>query len=427
MQTIAQKINIVQEIARQTDLLALNAAVEAARAGEHGKGFAVVASEVRKLAERSQAAAAEIGTLSGDTVKVAQDSSAAARWNTPEGGGMVTAGVGVGITGRGADLLICDDASAKDRAQASSPTWRERVWEWWTSAARTRLEPGGTIVHVQTRWNEDDLVGRLLRADVDRDRWRVVNFPAIAEEEDVLGRHPGEALWPERWPLSALDTLREGPDAVSSRDWSALYQQRPAPEGGELFKREHFRYFREDGDSWVLLRPGGAEPKRWPKARCQVAQTCDTALTEKKTSDWTAVITFASTPDRELLILDASRARLSVPEQLPVLRRLKDKWRPAWQGVEDKGGGTAVLQYAAQAGYPLRPLKPGSADKRARAFDAIAMYENGQAYHLQGAPWLAAYEGELLSFDSGEHDDQVDALAYAAASLRMARQQVIVI
>ncbi len=195
------------------------------------------------------------------TTRIAQDSSAADRWDTTEGGGMVTAGVGGSITGRGADLLVLDDAAAKNRAQAGSAAWRDAVWDWWTSTARTRLEPHGTIIHVQTRWNEDDLAGRLLRADK-VNHWKVVNFPAIAEADDVLGRKPGEALWPERYPLEALEALRVGPAAVSSRDWAALYQQRPAPEGGELFHREHFRYFREDGNDWLLLRPDGAEPKR---------------------------------------------------------------------------------------------------------------------------------------------------------------------
>jgi predicted phage terminase large subunit-like protein len=358
-------------------------------------------------------------------VRIAQDSSRADLWSTTEGGGMMTSGVGGRLTGFGADLLILDDAAAKNRAQASSATWRDTVWEWRTSTARPRMEPHGTIVHVQTRWTEDDLAGRLLRLAGARDRWNLVNFPAIAEEHDTLGRAPGEALWPERYPLEALDALREGPDAVTSRDWAALYQQRPAPEGGELFQRQHFRYFYGDGEEWVLVRPGGAEPKRWPRSRCPIAQTCDTALTEKRASNWTACLTFATTPERELLILDSSRAKLEVPRQLPWLRQLRDKWRPAWQGVEDKGGGTAILQFAAREGYPLRPLKPGSADKRERAYDAIAMYENGRVYHLQSAPWLAVLEGELLMFDHGDEDDQVDTVAYAARSMRRPEPQII--
>jgi hypothetical protein len=281
-------------------------------------------------------------------VRVAQDSSAVDRWHTTEGGGMVTAGVGTGIGGRDVDLFILDDAAAKDRKQANSATWRDWVWEWYSSVVRPRLEPHGTIVHVQTRWHEDDLAGRLLRQDR-LDRWTVVNFPALAEEHDVLGRAPGEALWPERYPLEALDALRTGPDAVTSRDWAALHQQRPSPEGGELFHREHFRYFREDGDSWRLLRPDGAEPRCWPKSRCTIAQTCDTAITEKRSSNWTACLTWMAAPDRELLILDSARAKLEVPRQLPWLRQLRDRWHPAWQGVEDKGGGTAVLQFAVRS------------------------------------------------------------------------------
>ena len=355
------------------------------------------------------------------TVRVAQDSSAADRWHTTEGGGMKTSGVGGDFTGHGGDLIIVDDAAAKNRQQADSAARREEVWGWWCSACRTRFEPGATVVQIQTRWHEDDLAGRLLAMDDDRSRWKLINFPAISEDHDVLGRIPGEPLWAERYDLNALHEVER---AVGSREWTAMYQQRPSPASGDLFRRETFRYFRDGGGEWVLIDADGGE-RRVPKGACQVAQTCDTAISEKAGSDWTAVVTFAMTPKREILVLDVVRERCSVPDQLPLLKRCAARWRPTWQGVEDKGGGMAVLQFARREGYPIRPLTPGQRDKRARAFDAIAMYENGQVYHRQDAPWLATFEGELLTFDHGAHDDQVDALAYAAASMRRPEPQII--
>jgi hypothetical protein len=163
---------------------------------------------------------------------LAEDSKAANRWRTSQDGGMVTAGVGGDITGKGADLLIIDDP-VKNIQEANSPTYRDSVWEWWTSTARTRLHPGGVILIIMTRWHEDDLVGRLTNPEwnEDWDKWHVINLPAIWEEEypDVIGRRKGEALCPERYPVDALHELRR---AVGAADWASLYMGKPARTAG---------------------------------------------------------------------------------------------------------------------------------------------------------------------------------------------------
>jgi hypothetical protein len=155
------------------------------------------------------------------SVKIKVDSRSASRWETTAGGGMVSAGAGGPLTGRGGNILIIDDP-IKNAEDAQSLTKREGVWEWWTTTARSRVEPGGSIIVVQTRWHEDDLHGHLLAED--EDRWEVITFPAIAGEVDVLGRQPGEALWPERYDVEAFKEFQ-----LSESTWLSLYQQQPTP------------------------------------------------------------------------------------------------------------------------------------------------------------------------------------------------------
>lgn len=157
---------------------------------------------------------------------IKQDSKARGRWNTTQGGGMVATGVCGQITGRGADLFIVDDP-IKDHQQANSLTYRDEVWDWWRNTARTRLEPGAAVIILMTRWHEDDLVGRLLAAAADGtgEHWDVLNLPAIAGQEDGIGRKPGTALWPQRWPIQALQAIQLG---TSQEAWEAQYQGVPA-------------------------------------------------------------------------------------------------------------------------------------------------------------------------------------------------------
>lgn len=180
-------------------------------------------------------------------VRISEDSSAANRWDTSLGGGMNTAGVGGPITGKGAHVLIIDDPH-KDRAEAESETMREKVWEWWTGTARERLEPMpwapyGVVILMMTRWHTDDFAGRLLASKVDSGEkshslpWYEYRLPAIAEEGDLLGRHPGEALWREKYPLEVLLSIKED---IGPYDWQSEYQQSPIMKAGSLFRREYF-------------------------------------------------------------------------------------------------------------------------------------------------------------------------------------------
>lgn len=352
-------------------------------------------------------------------VGLAQDSKAVDHWNTVEGGGMSTAGVGGPLTGRGADLLIVDDP-VKDSEEARSEVKREKVWEWWRETAYTRIEPGGTVIVIMTRWHEDDLVGRILAND--GDLWHHLCLPALAEDDDPLGRAEGECLWQDRFDADDLASIR---DRIGTHAFAALYQQRPAPLGGGMFRSSHFRYWRDEGEHYVLVTgtnaDGGPVTHRVLKSQCRYIQTCDTAMTEKQTSDYTVIATFAITPLNHLLIVDLRRERLEVPDQWPFVRNaIADaRKRPGYlySAVEDKGSGVGLLQLGRKLGVPMRALK-ADRDKVTRATPASVWYENGMVYHPADAPWLADFEHELLSFPNGAHDDQVDVLAYAVIEAR---------
>jgi hypothetical protein len=188
-------------------------------------------------------------------VRLREDSAAANRWDLHSGGGMVTAGVGGAIVGRPADLLLLDDP-IKNAEQAFSPTYREKTEEWFLSTAFTRLEPGASVIVVLTRWHDDDIAGRLLR----KGGWELLKLPALAREGDPLGRQPGEALWPSRYDVAALEEIHK---AVGDNWWESLYQQEPFPEGGNLFKPDRMSWYEDLGDGYRLQNG-----TIWPYGHC---------------------------------------------------------------------------------------------------------------------------------------------------------------
>lgn len=339
-------------------------------------------------------------------VRLSEDSTAANRWNTPEGGGMVTAGVGGAITGRGADLLLVDDPH-KNAEEAYSQAHRDRVWEWWTSTALTRLEPGAAVILIQTRWHEDDLAGRVLREDR-TGRWTVIRLPALAEEGDPLDRPEGAALWPERFDAAALAEARA---TVGSRVWFAMYQQAPAPDGGGLFKAEWMKHRYEDLGGGAYRLEGG-QVVRLEDLRRHAA--VDLAASARKTADFTVIATVGVAPDRRLLVLDVDRARREGPDVVPAIRAALARWGSHVAWVEKAGFQIALIQEAQRAGLPVREAL-ADRDKVARALPLTAAMEGGRVLLPTHAPWLYDLEAELLAFPRGRHDDQVDALGYACA------------
>lgn len=312
-------------------------------------------------------------------------------------GGMVTAGVNGPITGRGGDLILIDDP-VKNQAEAASAVLRAKAWDWYETTLRTRLEPKGLLVVMMTRWHHEDLAGRLLASSgrAGGDAWDAIALRAIAEDGDVLGRAPGEALYPERWPLDELERIRA---SCTADTWEALYQQRPTRREGGIFKREWLRYYDETPVISIAFL------------------TVDLAASLRETADYTVVAAWGVGADGKLYLLDLMRARLEGPDIVPVIRRMSDERKTSAVWIERVGFQLSLVQEARRAGLPVRELA-ADRDKMSRALPATAWLEGGRVLFPRGAPFLVELESELCAFPRGGHDDQVDVLSYAVAVAR---------
>jgi len=323
--------------------------------------------------------------------EVAEQPSAAAAWGVAgHAGGMSCAGAGGPITGKPADLLILDDPvqHAEDAASASA---RAKSWDWWRSVALTRLEPGGRVLVIGTRWHEDDPPGR----NIAEDRYEVLLLPALAEHGDPLGRAEGEALWPERYPVSALEEKRT---ILGSYWWNALYQQRPSPAAGAVFRRDWFRYYDTAPE----------HSRRY--------STADLAVSAQTSRDYTCLAVWGASGE-DLYLLDLVRERLDAPAVLRLLADVQARWAVPVCGVETWGRSAEFREQLRATGLPMRELKPDK-DKVARAIAATPHFEAGRVFFPRQAPWLPLLESELLGFPAGSHDDQVDAVVYGVICRR---------
>lgn len=300
-------------------------------------------------------------------------------------GAFYAVGVGGPLTGRGAHLLLIDDP-VKNREDAESEIIRKKTKDWYTSTAYTRLMPGGRVVVIQTRWHEDDLSGWLLQ-DHKHEGWVVLDLPAISDD--------GKALWPEQYDVDALEKIKL---TIGPRDWSALYQQRPAPEEGDFFKSE-----------W--LRPYEQAPA---KSSLTIYGSSDYAVTADG-GDFTVHVIVGLDPEGRMYLLDLWRKQASSDHWVESFCDLATEWKPlGWaeeQGQIRAGIGPYLdRRQRERNAWVAREAFPTRGDKAVRAQSIRGRMANGGLYVPINAPWYADFRSELLSFPAGKHDDQVDAL-----------------
>ncbi len=319
--------------------------------------------------------------------RISTDSTAANHFSTRQRGAYFAVGIGGPITGRGAHLLLIDDP-IKNRKDADSPVMRKTLEDWYTSTAYTRLQPGGAVILIQTRWHADDLAARLLK-EHGHEGWEILNLPAVAEAGDQLERPEGTALWPEAYPLPDLERIKK---TVGTMDWSALYQQRPVPAEGGIIKLAWFKRYR-------------TAPARFTR----IVQSWDTAFKPGQLNDPSVCLTWGEVTNGDLFLLDVQRRRLEYPDLKRTARSLADKWRPMAILVEDKGSGQSLVQdMRRESRWPVIAIDP-EGDKTTRLSVVSPYIEAGRVHLPESAPWLADYETELTLFPAAAHDDQADA------------------
>ncbi len=326
-------------------------------------------------------------------------------WETPDGGGLRAVGVGSGITGQGGHLIVIDDP-VKSRDEAESETYRERVWEWYKDDLYTRLEPGGAIVLIQTRWHEDDLAGRILASE-DGSSWTVVSLPAEAEEGDPLGRAAGEALCPERYDLDALARIKI---VLGSYSYEALYQQRPSPPQGGMLKRSWWRFYR-------------ALPDHFEEA----IQSWDMAFKDTAVSNYVVGQVWGRR-GAEKYLLDQVRDRMDFPATVQAVKTLSAKWPKARAKlVEDKANGPAVIATLRRELSGLIAVEP-EGGKVARVAAVSPEIEAGNIYLPDPsiAPWIHDFIEECAAFPNGANDDQVDAMSQALVRLSLGKSRKLI-
>ena len=328
--------------------------------------------------------------------RLREDSQAAGRWETEQGGEYFAAGVGGAITGRGADLLIIDDPhSEQDALNAAS---LERAYEWYTSGPRQRLQPGGKIVCVMTRWNMKDLTGMLLKSqkELKSDKWDIVEFPAILPS--------GEPVWPEYWKLEELESVKA---SLSIGKWNAQWMQNPTAEEGSILKREWWKVWEED---------------HIPPLQ-HVIQSYDTAFLKKETADYSAITTWGVFyPDQDspanLILLDAVKERLEFPELKRKALEQYQYWNPESVIIESKASGLPLTYELRKMGIPVINYSPNKGnDKHARVNAVAPIFESGMIW-APDQKFAEEVIEECAAFPYGDNDDLVDSTTQAVMRFR---------
>lgn len=344
-------------------------------------------------------------------VTLTRGGAAKDRLQTTQGGMGFFVGVGGAMTGRGAHLLVIDDIF-KDYEQARSKAYRDRAWDWFTKVAMTRRMGPKLVIITMTRWHPDDIVGRLTDPENEyynrklAEKIKIINLPAIADEDDPLGRAPGEALWPERFDLDFLDEQRQ----LDPLGFEALYQQRPSVADGILFRREHVQYY---------------DPGQINERDLRIYCASDHAVTTNQRSDSTVLLRVGVDRQNHIYVLDCwwQKAQTdAVVEAMITMARQEPKPLVWWaeKGHISKSIGPFLRKRMAetQTYFNLVEVTP-AADKQQRAQAISARMAMGFVHFPKGKPWVEKAINELLAFPNGLHDDWVDAFAYIGLGLQM--------
>ena len=327
-------------------------------------------------------------------VRLAADAKASGRWSTSSGGEYYAVGVGGALAGRGADLCIIDDPVSEQ--DALSPTAMDGVYEWYTSGPRQRLQPGGIIVIVMTRWSTKDLVGKVLKKQGDdyADQWEVIEFPAIMPESDT-------PLWPEFWKKEEQLSVKA---SLPVSKWNAQWMQNPTAEEGSIVKREWWRRWETDVPAYSY-----------------VIQSYDTAFSKKETADYSAITTWAVfeyLDQEQIILLDAKRVRLDFPELKKLAWEEYKYWEPDCILIEAKASGTPLTQELRRMGSPVTAYTPSRGqDKIARMNSVAPIFESGMVW-CPDQDFADEVVEEMASFPYGDHDDYCDSSTMALMRFR---------
>ena len=335
------------------------------------------------------------------TTKLSADSKAAGRWNTNKGGDYFAIGVGGAVTGKGADVLIIDDPHSEQEAMQGNPNVYDRVYEWYSSGPRQRLQPGGSIVVVMTRWSKRDLTGQVIQNSVNRDgdEWEVIELPALLPS--------GKPLWPEFWKQEELEAIKA---EIPVGKWEAQYQQNPTSEEGAIIKRDMWRI-------WPDERPPSCD---------YIIQSWDTAFEKNNRADYSACTTwgvFYKTNDEgidyaNLILLDAFKDRMEFPELKKMAYEMYKEWSPDTLIVEKKAAGAPLIYEMRKMGIPMSEYTPSKgSDKIARVNAISDLFASGLVW-CPDKRWAEEVIEELASFPNGDHDDLVDSTSQALLRFR---------
>jgi predicted phage terminase large subunit-like protein len=336
-------------------------------------------------------------------VALRQDSKAAGRWSTNENGEYFAIGVGGTVTGKGADLLIIDDPHSEQEAALASndPSIYDKVYEWFTSGPRQRLQPGGTIVVVMTRWGKRDLTGQVLKAAAQRDgdEWEVVEFPAILPSD--------KPLWPEFWSYEELAALR---NELPNSKWQAQYQQSPTSDSAAIVKREWWQMWEEDD----------------PPHCDYTLMAWDTAFEKSSRADYSACTLWGvfehpddtGTYQTNIILLNAFRDRMEFPELKRRAIEEYKEWEPDSVIIEKKASGAPLIYEMRAMGIPVQEFTPVRGNDKISRVNAISdLFASGRVW-APPSRWAEEVIDEVASFPSGEHDDYVDTVSLALMRFR---------